>query len=227
MSRYFRDPVTGEEIPITGMPTRAEIIDVAESSEVDTADNTATFNSSDTTDADANIWTSVTKLSSGEDHKSIFAKMSQMFKNVRWLYKNLSTLQTTVANLQTLANSNKNRLDGNYAYYYTFGGSSESFSSGSYKTWQVRTNCVAGWYVIMLSIVVESSANRGMRDSYIYVEGDREERFYRNDGGGSLDTSYCFIGYAVQNALLQFKTNPYFTGNTFFTGRWEMYRISR
>lgn len=57
----------------------------------DTAENTATFTSSDVADGSASAWTSVSKLSSGEKHSSIFAKVSQMFKNVRYLYKMLGT----------------------------------------------------------------------------------------------------------------------------------------
>ena len=57
----------------------------------DTAENTATFTSSDVADGSASAWTSVPKLSSGEKHSSIFAKVSQMFKNVRYLYKMLGT----------------------------------------------------------------------------------------------------------------------------------------
>lgn len=62
-----------------------------QASSIDTANNTTTFTSSDTTDANAASWTSVTKLDSGESHASIFAKMSQMFKNIRYLYKMLGT----------------------------------------------------------------------------------------------------------------------------------------
>lgn len=57
----------------------------------DTAENTATFTSSDVADGSVSAWTNVSKLSSGEKHSSIFAKMSQMFKNVRYLYKMLGT----------------------------------------------------------------------------------------------------------------------------------------
>ena len=52
----------------------------------DTAENTATFTSSDVADGSASAWTSVSKLSSGEKHSSILKKVSQMFKNVRYLY---------------------------------------------------------------------------------------------------------------------------------------------
>ena len=57
----------------------------------DTAENTATFTSSDVANGSASAWTTVSKLSSGEKRSSIFAKVSQMFKNVRYLYKMLGT----------------------------------------------------------------------------------------------------------------------------------------
>ena len=57
----------------------------------DTAENTTAFTSSDVADGSASAWTNVSKLSSGEKHSSIFTKMSQMFKNVRYLYKMLGT----------------------------------------------------------------------------------------------------------------------------------------
>lgn len=57
----------------------------------DTASNVASFASSDVADGSASAWTTVSKLSSGEKHSSIFAKVSQMFKNVRYLYKMLGT----------------------------------------------------------------------------------------------------------------------------------------
>nr|DAG24387.1 MAG TPA: hypothetical protein [Caudoviricetes sp.] len=57
----------------------------------DTARNVASFTSCDVADGSASAWTTVSKLSSGEKHSSIFAKVSQMFKNVRYLYKMLGT----------------------------------------------------------------------------------------------------------------------------------------
>lgn len=55
------------------------------------ANTTEAFTSSDVADGSATSWTSVSKLTSGEKHSSIFAKMSQMFKNMRYLYKLLGT----------------------------------------------------------------------------------------------------------------------------------------
>lgn len=57
----------------------------------DASDTTVAFTSSDTPDADVSAWTSVATLVSGEKHASLFAKVSQMFKNVRYLYKMLGT----------------------------------------------------------------------------------------------------------------------------------------
>lgn len=57
----------------------------------DASNTTVAFASSDTPDADVSAWTSVATLTSGEKHSSIFAKVSQMFKNIRYLYKMLGT----------------------------------------------------------------------------------------------------------------------------------------
>lgn len=61
------------------------------SSDSDTESNTVSFTSGDAVDGNATAWTSVAPLTSGEKHKSIFNKISTMFKNVRYLYKMLGT----------------------------------------------------------------------------------------------------------------------------------------
>lgn len=53
------------------------------------ADMVEAFTSSDVADGGATAWTGVNPLTSGETNKSIFAKLSQMFKNIRYLYKML------------------------------------------------------------------------------------------------------------------------------------------
>ena len=50
----------------------------------DSKDNTVTFESSDSTTADS--WTDVAVLATGEKHSSLFAKISTMFKNIRYIY---------------------------------------------------------------------------------------------------------------------------------------------
>lgn len=55
------------------------------------ADMVEDFTSSDVAGGGATAWTDVNPLTSGETNKSIFAKLSQMFKNIRYLYKMLGT----------------------------------------------------------------------------------------------------------------------------------------
>ena len=52
---------------------------------------TMNFTSSDVADGSAAEWTSVPALASGEKHNAILGKVSQMFKNVRYLFKILGT----------------------------------------------------------------------------------------------------------------------------------------
>ena len=72
----------------------------------DSKDNTVTFTSADATTA--NAWTDVAVLATGEKHSSLFAKISTMFKNIRYIYTHfikseniLDTLEEIVANTQS------------------------------------------------------------------------------------------------------------------------------
>lgn len=71
----------------------------------DTKDSVVAFTSSDVADGSATSWTTVTKVDSGETHKSIFAKMSQMFKNIRYLYKLLGTTDISSIGNGTVTNA--------------------------------------------------------------------------------------------------------------------------
>lgn len=73
MSRFVRNGRV-----ISGTPTK-----------VDTAKDYVTFDSSDITSPTS--WMDVELLTSKEEHKSIFAKISAMFRNIRYLYKILGT----------------------------------------------------------------------------------------------------------------------------------------
>ena len=57
----------------------------------DSAENTVTYTSGDAVNSEDNplAWTDVAVLESGEKHSSILAKISTMFKNVRYLFKML------------------------------------------------------------------------------------------------------------------------------------------
>ena len=72
----------------------------------DSKDNTVTFTSADATASDA--WTDVAVLATGEKHSSLFAKISTMFKNIRYIYTHfikseniLDTLEEISANTQS------------------------------------------------------------------------------------------------------------------------------
>lgn len=54
-------------------------------------DMVESFTSSDVADGSASSWTSVNALASGETNRSIFGKVSMMFRNIRYLYKVLGT----------------------------------------------------------------------------------------------------------------------------------------
>ena len=72
----------------------------------DSKDNTVTYTSADATTADT--WTDVAVLATGEKHSSLFAKISTMFKNIRYIYTHfikseniLDTLEEISANTQS------------------------------------------------------------------------------------------------------------------------------
>lgn len=77
----------------------------------DSKSNTVTFTSNDVSDGNATSWTSVTALTSGITHATFFQRVSQMFKNVRYLYKMLGTTDissigdgTTTGAISTIKN---------------------------------------------------------------------------------------------------------------------------
>ena len=72
----------------------------------DSKDNTVTYTSADDTTSDT--WTDVAVLATGEKHSSLFAKISTMFKNIRYIYTHfikseniLDTLEEIAANTQS------------------------------------------------------------------------------------------------------------------------------
>ena len=57
----------------------------------DSKDNKVTYTSDDVADGSASAWETVQPLTSEEKHESLFAKISKVVKNVRFLYKLLGT----------------------------------------------------------------------------------------------------------------------------------------
>lgn len=81
---------TGAVVPASGDYT-ASMVGAVASNGGDTEDCVATFTSSDVADGQATSWTSVTPMATGETHFSLFGKLSQIAKNVRYLYKMIGT----------------------------------------------------------------------------------------------------------------------------------------
>jgi len=71
--------------------------DILDEKLFNTKDSTTQFTSGDVADGSANSWTVVAPLVSDETHASIFNKVSNMFKNIRYLYKFIGT--TSIANI--------------------------------------------------------------------------------------------------------------------------------
>lgn len=94
------------------------------------ADMVEAFTSSDVADGSATEWTSVSPLTDGEQHKSIFAKISQMFKNIRFLYAN--GIKNITRNGTTFTAT---RIDGT-----TF-----TFTQQDNDTWNANSVSVAGY----------------------------------------------------------------------------------
>ena len=79
-------------------------------------DATNIFTSGDVADGSATAWTTVAALASGETTSSILSKVSNMFKNIRYLYKQLGTtdisgIGTSVTAAISALNTNKAASD--------------------------------------------------------------------------------------------------------------------
>lgn len=79
----------------------------------DSKDNKVTYTSDDVADGSASAWETVQPLTSEEKHESLFAKISKVVKNVRFLYKLLGTTDIsaigsgTVTDILSALNSGK------------------------------------------------------------------------------------------------------------------------
>lgn len=177
------------------------------------ADMVEDFTSSDVADGSATAWTSVAKVNSGETHKSIFAKMSQMFKNIRYLYKILGTTDIssigngTITNALSVLNAN-----GNYALigYLTANDSEKTFTAGTYR-------------YLYLELCVDSSETKVVASTFIPMRMVNNRTVASDiimQGTRVLSTGATFSAGAsvkVSKNMIQL-TSPY--SNT-----WTFYRI--
>lgn len=141
----------------------------------DGKDMTETFTSSDVADGSATSWTSVTKLDSGETHSSIFAKMSQMFKNVRYLYKTLGNTDLSAIADGTVTGAVSTL---NAATSPAFGKTVISFATVAGNTVsKTFTIPKGGVYLVNLNCFVQAGAN----DLFQFIVNDVNGRVW----GGS------------------------------------------
>lgn len=95
----------------------------------DSKSNTVTFTSYDASDESATSWTNVNTLESGITHATFFQRVSQMFKNVRYLYKMLGSTDisgigdgTVTGGLNTLNSNLSKKAESSHTHnnlYYT------------------------------------------------------------------------------------------------------------
>ena len=137
------------------------------------ADMVEAFTSSDVADGGATAWTGVNPLTSGETNKSIFAKLSQMFKNVRYLYKLLGTTDInaigngTVTNALSVLNANIISIIGRNYYTYNM-----SLKGG---TGVLKIRILNGLDTAIISFTF-SSATDNITPSDIFTVLDSEAR---------------------------------------------------
>ena len=106
----------------------------------DSKDNTVTYTSADATTADA--WTDVAVLATGEKHSSIFAKISTMFKNIRYIYTHFIKSENILETLEEIsANTTSGKVAGALAVKELNGnlndieyGSFEEFAGWNFST---------------------------------------------------------------------------------------------
>lgn len=151
----------------------------------DTAAYTTSFASSDTDDASATSWTVVSPIAGGETHATLFGKLSQIAKNVRFLYKtlgntDLSAIWANSDSTQSFAAQNvsiQNLTD--YDYFVI-----EFRSTKNRATFETCV-CMADKYTNILSFTSVIIGRRFTVDSangYISFENGFTKPTYGNSG---------------------------------------------
>lgn len=175
----------------------------------DTKDSIVTYTSNDVADGNATSWTSVTALTSGITHATFFQRVSQMFKNVRYLKNLLGTTNIskiddgTVTGALGLLNSNLNNkygpsMDGSTINKYGIAAATSMdlndyklFGMYQYTSSYSNTPTNAGGAVIVLPYVASyatqvafTNSSSGSNIMYLrryYVAGDTWSDWIRVD----------------------------------------------
>lgn len=148
----------------------------------DSKDNTVTFESSDSTTADA--WTDVAVLATGEKHSSLLAKISTMFKNIRYIYTHfikseniLETLEEIAANTQSgkvagalaVKELNSNLNDKTIQVYKYSSANPSNQKGNTYQYAPIRLNCLNANDGGRVGIGFE---NAGLNAGFLYLAAD-------------------------------------------------------
>lgn len=114
----------------------------------DSKSNTVTFTSGDTSDSSVTEWKNVATLISGLTHSTMFARISQMFNNIRFLYAILGTTDIsglglgdgTVTGSISALNSNLTNIEVEDITQYC-STTSTYYKINSVKIYKIGTNC--------------------------------------------------------------------------------------
>lgn len=156
----------------------------------DSQNNIVTFESTDSIEDSNILWNDVGLLQSEETHKSLFNKISTMFKNIRYLYKligntDISTISDgTVTGV--IAELNKNSIiesDRNNNGYY------EKYANGECRMWgtaSVASNgiCTVNFPISFFDVAYRSFATPVYNPASTHavtiasVQNDTTSRFY-------------------------------------------------
>lgn len=160
----------------------------------DSKDNTVTFTSNDTSTSDA--WTDVAVLATCEKHSSLFAKISTMFKNIRYIYTHFIKSENILDTLEEIsANTQSGKVAGALAV-------KELNSNLNDKAGLSSVNTFNNQQII-------SNSNMGTDNAGLVIQARTDQNIYSRPciymdcyGRGG-----CFLYYEVNDQKLHVKIN--------------------
>lgn len=179
----------------------------------DSENVTTTFTSADVAESNANTYTDPGVMSSGETHTSLFGKISQIAKNVKYLYNMLGTTDissigngTATGAITALNNSLANKANGNPDWQSGVD-LNTMLTSGLYWLSTSLTNCPTTWCGLLV-------IGRNDTARQIVFTNDGYTWFYRRFQSNSW-SSWARVSSIRYHSLVQVTTG----GNTTYTGK--------
>ena len=184
------------------------------------SNSTNTFTSSDVADGSATAWTTVAALASGETSTSIFAKISQMFKNIRFLYSRLGTTDisgvgSTVTAAISALNSGKAAATHSHSAFTSAAagfvpaaasGSTSYLTSGYVLTgagWKAGTKYNTDTNTTYANYVGATTAASGTAGLVPAATTATRTRFLRGDGTWQVPTNTTYaVATTAANGLM-------------------------